>query len=84
METGPGATRLAQARGFGAGAMLAGGQAESGEWCSVREVAQALGLSQSTVRRYVRQGKLRAVRLPGGQRLRLQWCEVKARLPQVV
>jgi len=50
-------------------------------WRSVREVAQSLSLSESTVRRYVRQGKLPAVRLPGGRGLRLRWTDVVERMP---
>jgi excisionase family DNA binding protein len=46
------------------------------QWRSVREVAGALSLRQSTVRRYIRQGKFPAVRLPGGRGVRLPWPAV--------
>lgn len=55
---------------------------EAARWASVKEVAERLGLSESTVRRYVRQGIFPAVRLPVGRGLRLRWSDVLSRLPE--
>jgi excisionase family DNA binding protein len=66
-------------------ASLGGISVESGlgdpaQWRSVKEVAQALSLKESTVRRYIRQGRLPAARLPSGRGLRIRWDDVLARL----
>jgi excisionase family DNA binding protein len=39
---------------------------KSGEWMTAREVADLLGVSAETVRRYIRLGQLPANRLPSG------------------
>ena len=39
---------------------------KSGEWMTAREVAELLGVSAETVRRYIRLGQLPANRLPSG------------------
>ncbi|GAB4558555.1 MAG: hypothetical protein Kow0047_03730 [Anaerolineae bacterium] len=46
-------------------------------WITVREAAEYLGLSQSTVRRYIRQGLLPAARLPSGRGVRILRSEVE-------
>ncbi len=38
------------------------------EWLSVGEVARLVGVSRSTVDRYINEGKLPAKRLPSGHR----------------
>jgi len=50
---------------------------EPGQWQTVKEVARALNIGEGTVRRYIRQGKLPAVRLPGGRGLRLRRADVE-------
>lgn len=50
---------------------------EAGQWQTVKEVARALNVGEDTVRRYIRQGKLPAVRLPGGRGLRLRRADVE-------
>ncbi len=50
--------------------------APSGEWIGVGEAARILGVSRSTIRRYVEQGRLSARRLPTGV-LRLRRAEVE-------
>lgn len=54
--------------------------AEKTPWLSVKDVAVRLNLSESTVRRYIREGILPAARLPGGRGLRLDWEEVVEKL----
>ena len=39
---------------------------KSGEWMTAREVADLLGVSAETVRRYIRLGQLPANHLPSG------------------
>jgi excisionase family DNA binding protein len=46
------------------------------QWHSIKEVATQLGMSESTVRRYIREGKLPAVRLHGGRGIRLSWSDI--------
>jgi excisionase family DNA binding protein len=74
--------QLASAYGDGGLAISAEAPSEMARWASVKEVAERLGLSESTVRRYVRQGILPAVRLPIGRGLRLRWSDVLSRLPE--
>ena len=52
-------------------------------WLSVQEIAGQLSLSESTIRRYIREGKLPATRLPGGRGLRLRWEDVQEQMAQV-
>lgn len=73
--------QLAPSSGDAGPAIAAGVPSETARWASVKEVAERLGLSESTVRRYVRQGILPAVRLPIGRGLRLRWSDVLSRLP---
>ncbi len=74
--------QLAPSSGDAGPAISAGTSSEVARWASVKEVAERLGLSESTVRRYVRQGILPAVRLPVGRGLRLRWSDVLSRLPE--
>jgi len=74
--------QLASASGDGGLAISAETPSEATRWAIVKEVAERLGLSESTVRRYVRQGILPAVRLPIGRGLRLRWSDVLSRLPE--
>ena len=53
---------------------------EPEKWLSVKEVANQYNISESTVRRYIRQGRLPAMRLPGGRGLRLRWQDVRERM----
>jgi excisionase family DNA binding protein len=43
--------------------------AETSSYLTVQDVADRLGVSVFTIRRYIRAGKLRAVKLDGGYRL---------------
>jgi excisionase family DNA binding protein len=52
-------------------------------WLSVQDIAGQLSLSESTVRRYIREGKLPAARLPGGRGLRLRWPDVQQSMEQI-
>jgi len=42
------------------------------EMLTVGEVARVLGVSEQTIRAYVRFGQLRAVKLPGSWRIRVE------------
>lgn len=52
-------------------------QAPADGWISVKEAARLLGVSPSTVRRYIAQGFLKAGRLPTGRGWRLLRSEVE-------
>jgi len=47
-----------------------------GEWLSVKEAAELLGVSRITIRRYTLSGKLAETRLPSGHR-RIPRAEVE-------
>jgi excisionase family DNA binding protein len=75
--------RLTQlAPGNGAPALASGQEPKAVRWATVKEVARYLGLSPSTVRRYIRKGILPAARLPGGRGLRIRWEDVQARVSE--
>ena len=59
------------------------GASDADVWLSVKEVAQQLSLTESTVRRYIRDGRLPASRLPGGRGLRMNWALVHERMSQI-
>lgn len=47
-----------------------------GEWLTVKEAAEMLGVSRITIRRYTISGKLGEVRLPSGHR-RIPLAEIE-------
>jgi excisionase family DNA binding protein len=59
------------------------GASDADPWLSLKEVAQQLSLTESTVRRYIREGRLPASRLPGGRGLRINWSLVEDKMPQI-
>ena len=54
---------------------------KSGEWMTAREVADLLGVSAETVRRYIRLGHLPANHLPSGH-VRIRRADARTLLPK--
>lgn len=55
--------------------------AKRGEWMTAAEVAELLGVSAETVRRYIRLDQLPANRLPSGH-LRIRRADAEKLLPR--
>ena len=50
---------------------------------TIREVSKRLGVHEMTVRQWIADGKLPAVRLPGGRAIRIREDDLEAKLTEM-